>query len=404
MSNTHRDEHLVIVGAGLVGATLAAILSQSSHAQNLQITLIDRNSAPTLPTKEPYEYDPRVVALTVASQQVLENLGLWQSIEALGICHYQHMQVWDNDGTGAIDFHAEDIGQPRLGSIVENRIVLDRVLSCIEGLKNITILRGQGVKDIEQGETQATIVLEDGHRLNASLIVAADGGLSTVRKLGGFKVGEKSYEQSAIIATIKTEKSHQHTAWQNFLSTGPLAVLPLHGADERYSSIVWSADTALSDELMTLTKAAFDENLSRSLEGRLGQATTIGQRYQVPLIARHAENYFHKHIVLAGDAAHTIHPLAGQGVNLGLLDAASLAQEINRARSRDLAISDGSVLRRYQRQRKHQNAEMLLLMQGFKTLFGQRAPMARLARNYGLTRFNTVPLIKNWLAKQASGI
>lgn len=398
------QEHLVIVGAGLVGATLASLLAQNEAAKNLRITLIDRNTAPVLPTTEAYEYDPRVVALTLASQSILQELGVWQTIEALGICDYSRMVVWDDDGTGSIDFHADAIGQSRLGSIVENRIALHSVLTRIEGHKNITVLRGQGVKDFEQNDEQATIILDDGQRIDASLVVAADGGLSKVRELAGFILHEHHYEQSAIIATIKTEKPHQNTAWQNFLSSGPLAVLPLHGADQCYSSIVWSADTAISDQLMTLTNEVFDEKLSRSLEGRFGQTQVVGKRFGLPLIARHAKQYFNGRVVLAGDAAHTIHPLAGQGVNLGLQDAASLAQEIIRAQSRKLAINDASVLRRYQRLRKHQNTEMLLLMQGFKTLFGQRSPWVRVARNYGLTTFNAIPLIKNWLAKQASGI
>ena len=395
------EENIIIVGAGLVGATLAALVAQKNP--DLSITVIDQSPAPVLPDDGSFEYDPRVVALTLSSQKILQQLNVWQDIQALGVCDYEHMVVWDDEGTGSIDFHAGDIGQTHLGSIVENRNALHNVLESLTYDKNVTIQRGQGVKDIEQSAQLATIFLEDGQHIDGSIIVAADGGLSKVRDLAGFTLQQSDYRQAAIIATVKTEKPHQHTAWQNFLTTGPLALLPLHGVDQNYSSIVWSADASVAEELMTLTNDAFDEKLSRALDGRFGDTHVVGKRFRFPLVARHANDYFRGRVVLAGDAAHTIHPLAGQGVNLGLQDAASLAQEITRARTRQLAISDTSVLRRYQRQRKQKNREMLWLMQGFKTLFGQRAPVVRLARNYGLNTVSRIAPIKNWLAKQASG-
>lgn len=402
MDKPYTDEHIIIVGAGLVGATLAALLAKANA--NVTITLIDRSPAPVLPNTQTDEYDTRVVALTLASQKILQSLNVWQGIQHSGACDYQQMVVWDDEGTGSIDFSAQAIGQTHLGSIVENRIALHHVLEQLNQYQHVTITRGRGVKDIEQSNTGASVILDDGERIEGALIVAADGGLSKVRALAGFTMKTSDYKQAAIIATVKTEKPHRQTAWQNFLTTGPLALLPLHGEDQCHSSIVWSADTAVADELMALTKAQFDEKLSRSLEGRFGQTTVIGQQYRFPLIARHASDYFKGRIVLAGDAAHTIHPLAGQGVNLGLQDAKCLAEEIIRARSRQLAINDASVLRRYQRQRKQQNNEMLWLMQGFKTLFGEPAPMVRLARNLGLNTVNKITPLKHWLAKQASGI
>lgn len=398
------EQHLVIVGAGLVGATLASLLLNNEACQSLKITLIDRSAAPQLTTKTPHEYDARVVALTLASQNILRRLNVWHTIEQYGICHYEHMVVWDNDGTGKIDFHAHDIGQAALGSIVENSIALHSVLTTLAHHKNLTIIRGQSVQSVEQLNEHVNITLDNGHTITASLAVAADGGLSKVRELAGFKLNESSYNQSAIIATVKTECSHQKTAWQNFLSTGPLAVLPLYGANECHSAIVWSADTPFAETLMAMSENSFNETLSLALEYRFGKMRVEGKRFCIPLVARHAQQYFDRRVVLVGDAAHTIHPLAGQGVNLGLLDAQSLADEIIRAQRRQLSISDTSVLRRYQRQRKIKNHEMLLLMQSFKALFGQRSPWVRLARNYGLTAFNTITPIKHWLAKQASGI
>lgn len=402
MVKPNTAEQIIIVGAGLVGATLAALITKENS--DLPITLIDRNPAPVLSDSQPYQYDSRVVALTLASQHILQSLNVWQAIQLSGACDYQQMVVWDGEGTGSIDFNAQAIGQTHLGSIVENRIALCHVLDRLSENRPVTICRGQGIQDIEQHHDGASVLLDDGQRITGALIVAADGGLSKVRELVGFKVNTSNYQQTAIIATVKTEKPHRQTAWQNFLTSGPLALLPLHGDVQHHSSIVWSADTQVADELMALTKTQFDAKLSQCLEGRLGRTTVIGERYRFPLIARHVSDYFKGRVVLAGDAAHTIHPLAGQGVNLGLQDAQCLADEITRARSRQLAIHHESVLRRYQRQRKQPNNEMLWLMQGFKTLFGERTPAIRLARNLGLNAVNKIAPLKHWLAKQASGV
>lgn len=403
--NTEYD--LVIVGAGVVGASFAALLHQAvnekKHSQEkpLRIALVDGGDAPSLPPLEQATFDPRVVALTAASKSLLVSLGLWEKISQQRACAYTKMYVWDNDGTANINFSATEIQQPELGNIVENSILQCAVLERIEQQENITLLRGVQVESIEQEEAGTRILCGDGRILTASLLVAADGAKSKLRALSGIQVRQWEYQHKAIVTTVKSSQSHQHTAWQNFLPTGPLAFLPLEHPSENYCSIVWSVETEKADQLMALDDDGFAIALGKAFEHRLGNIESVAQRFSFPLVQRHAVDYSENSIVLIGDAAHTIHPLAGQGMNLGLLDAHALVTELTRAKARGLAINDRSVLRRYQRKRKGHNMEVMLLMEGFKRLFGSRNALVRWLRNAGMKKVNEWYLLKNWLAKQA---
>lgn len=435
MSAVNNTYDIIIVGGGLVGSSLAALLAQSSITQSLRIAVIDGGDAPAALTdtdelsrgdcfdknidKNMQAFDPRVVALTHASQHLFSQLGLWEKIIQQRACSYTDMQVWDNDGTASIHFCAQDIQQADLGCIVENTILQRAVLSFLgEGdqqslptgkKNNVDVLRGLQVDNITQndgasknGEPSTTrIVCSNGDVFSAALIVAADGGQSTVRQLVDMPTREWSYGHKAIVATVRSSQSHQSTAWQNFLSSGPLAFLPLDHPSHRYCSIVWSLENTLADDMMALNDHEFCQALGRAFQHRLGDVELVSQRYCFPLQQRHAVDYVKDNIVLVGDAAHTIHPLAGQGVNLGLLDAQALASEIIRGVTRGLAVNDPSLLRRYQRQRKANNLEVMLLMEGLKRLFGQRHIAVRWLRNVGLKKVNQCAPLKNWLAKQA---
>ena len=413
---------IVVVGAGLVGASFSALLAQklqsvkpcisASSPRPLSIALVDHGQAPVshkhrVQGNEFIDnasavscFDPRVVALTQASKSLFSTLGLWQDIQSLRSCAYTNMHVWDDDGTGSIHFSAEDIQEEALGYIVENTLLLSAVLERIEQC-SITVLRGVAVNRMVQHNGYTELLGTDGTILSAGLVVAADGGQSAIRALASMPVREWPYEHKAIVATVECEKSHEMTAWQNFLSTGPLAFLPLDHPSERYCSIVWSADNNKADEMMDLTDDDFCSALSRAFEYRLGKVVSVSQRFCFSLNQRHAVDYVSDNIVLIGDAAHTIHPLAGQGVNLGLLDAQALANELVRAFERGLAVNDASVLRRYQRQRKGHNIEVMLLMEALKRLFSHRQLWVRCLRNLGLKSVNEWGLLKNWLAKQA---
>jgi 2-octaprenylphenol hydroxylase len=416
-SENHYD--IIVVGGGLVGACFAALLAQwqqhTTIQSRLRIALIDAAKEPTLPVldqkndqendEKKAQFDPRVVALTHASQAVFSALGLWEGIQAQRACAYTHMHVWDHDGTAAIDFSAEDIQQRQLGHIVENSILQRALLTYLADQSCVTVLRGLEVDtldvDSEKSATISTLQCKDGTQLSADLVVAADGGQSTIRKLANLHTREWDYHHKAIVATVRSSKPHKLTAWQSFLPSGPLAFLPLDHPSQTYCSVVWSLDSEKADEMMALKDDDFCHAINRAFQDKLGEAVSVSQRYSFPLHQRHAINYVSDNIVLVGDAAHTIHPLAGQGVNLGLLDAQALAQEIIRGLERDLPINEPSILRRYQRQRKVNNIEVMLLMEGLKRLFGSKYIAVRWLRNFGLKRVNGFILLKNWLAKQA---
>jgi 2-octaprenylphenol hydroxylase len=401
---------IIIVGAGLVGASCAALLSQlqtNTHAGEsraaLTIAIIDGGKPPVLPRFDQQlpVFDPRVVALTHASQGLFESLGLWDTIQTQRACGYKKMHVWDDEGTASIDFNAADVQQQHLGHIVENSVLQCAVVDFIEQQKNLTLMRGISVTALEKHNAMTTVVCSDGTQLSAPLIIAADGGQSKIRELANINVREWDYQHKAIVATVQSSQSHQFTAWQNFLASGPLAFLPLDHQSENYCSIVWSLDSEKADAMMALNDDDFSIALACAFESRLGQVVSVSQRYCFPLQQRHAIDYSSDNVVLIGDAAHTIHPLAGQGVNLGLLDAQTLAVEIKRAVVRDLILSEPSILSRYQRQRKANNIEAMLLMEGFKRLFESKQLLLRYLRNMGLRKVNGLKLLKNWLTKKA---
>ena len=265
------------------------------------------------------------------------------------------------------------------------------------------------MKEFELVDEQVTVYLDDERQLVAPLLVGADGAHSKVRQLAAFETREWNYDHNAIVTTVRTEKSHAYTAWQRFLKTGPLAFLPLHcesnGAmDSHYSSIVWSVETDVAKQLMALDDQAFCNRLGKDFEYQLGNVVHAAKRYSFPLRQRHATDYVQPHIALIGDAAHTIHPLAGQGVNLGLLDVVALTQEIVRAKNRQLPLSEFATLRRYQRARAGNNLGMMMAMEGFKRLFGARDLTLRWLRNVGLNQVNNLPALKNLMIKQAMGL
>jgi len=240
--------------------------------------------------------------------------------------------------------------------------------------------------------------------LNTSLLIAADGARSRVRDLAGFATREWDYGQRAIVATVRTRKAHEFTAWQRFMRTGPLAFLPLcEAGDDHLASIVWSAETQFAEELMQLDEKRFCARLGEAFEYRLGEIDAVSQRFAFPLRQRHAKTYAQAGIVLVGDAAHNIHPLAGQGVNRGLLDVATLHQEILRALARDLPLADYSILRRYQRARLGSNLSMMSAMESFKRLFGSRSLAINWLRNTGLRQVDAIVPLKKFIISAALG-
>jgi 2-octaprenylphenol hydroxylase len=379
----------------MVGAALALACS----GKGLSIAVIE--------AREPQrdwprgEVDLRVCALSRASQRVLERLGAWDRIRSLGASPYREMHVWDAVGKGSIHFDSAELGEPDLGHIVENRVVQLALWERLEAARDVSLLCPAAGAALALGEEAALLDLTDGRRLAARLLAGADGRDSWVRGRAGIATEGWLYDQEAVVANVEVAEPHRETAWQRFLPTGPLAFLPL--ADGR-CSIVWSATRERALELMDLDDAGFRRELEEALERRLGAVGAIGPRASFPLRMQHAKEYVRPRLALVGDAAHAIHPLAGQGVNLGFLDAAQLAAALDQALERGRDIGGLWTLRRYERARRGDNMLMLAAMDGFKRLFSNRnLPLAAL-RSAGLTAADRLPPLKRLFMRQALGL
>ncbi|EXJ16398.1 UbiH/UbiF/VisC/COQ6 family ubiquinone biosynthesis hydroxylase [Imhoffiella purpurea] len=395
MSEMDLDFDLIVVGGGMVGAAFARALSGQGYA----IALIE----PREPQRQwpAGEIDLRVSALSRASQRMLQRLDAWDRILVLGASPYRQMHVWDAVGGGQIHFDSLDVGESDLGHIVENRAIQLALWEELEAAEDIRLMCPAAISDMERTRDGWSLLLTDGRALQTPLLVGADGRDSLVRELAGIATEGWEYGQKAIVANVRTERWHQETAWQRFLPTGPLALLPL--ADGR-CSIVWSADDARAAQLLAMDEDAFSAELTDSFESRLGRLALDGPRAAVPLRLQHAKQYVQPGLALIGDAAHAIHPLAGQGVNLGFLDAAELAEALTLARSSGRSPAGLWTLRHYERARRGDNLAMLYAMDGFKRLFGQdREPLAGL-RGLGLRITDRLLPLKRLFMDRALGL
>ena len=403
---------IAIVGGGMVGLAQAALLAVR-HPQ-LQIALLEAST--DVPQVSAAEYDPRVVALTQSSRALLEEVGAWETFGAERACPYTEMRVWDAEGTGSVCFNSRDVQLPNLGHIVENNVVVTALRERLAALPNVEMVAGFRLESWWrdcglwhlQPRCERNVVegLEErAEVLQTRLLIGADGARSKVRDLLHIRSHDTDYHQTALVCVAKCEKSHQHTAWQRFLKTGPLAFLPLEGlGDDNHCAVVWSADEPLARELVMLDDAAFALNLEKAFESRLGRVASVSERFSFPLRARHAESYYGPGAVLIGDAAHSIHPLAGQGANLGLQDVQVLSEEIARALKRGLEPSDPSVMARYQRRRRGDNVATLKAMSTFKSLFGAGNLHWRWLRNTGLSMVDASPLLKKRIILRAMAV
>ena len=389
------DYDIIIVGGGMVGATLALSLSQQA---DLNIALIEGYPPAQLTENDPP--DLRVSALTHTSESLFRQLGTWQQLFQNRISPYRDMHVWESDDS-VIHFDSADIGEPTLGHIIENRHLQQVLLQQCQQASNIDFRCPAKPTALDLDGELPTLTLEDEQILTARLIVAADGARSPLRDWAGITSRGWDYQQHAIVCTVTTENTHQQTAWQHFLPTGPLAFLPL--AEPHQCSIVWSTTPDEAKRLCELPEAEFCQQIGDAFEHQLGQIKHVSQRASFPLRLSHAQDYVKSGFALVGDAAHTIHPLAGQGVNIGLLDAAALRDTIITAHQRKRQIGSLQTLRKYQRHRKADNVVMQFTMDGFKRLFGSELAPIKWARRFGLNRVNQTQLLKNHFMKQATG-
>lgn len=391
---------VLIVGAGMVGSALALALKDSG----LNVVLLDGSPLSVKPFNAQGTFEPRVSALSAASQRILQRLGAWEGIRARRTSPYSHMHVWDGSGTGQIHFSAASVHADVLGHIVENRVVQDALLDCLHAA-DIEMLANARLEQMRRSGDDWLLTLANGRTLRAPLVVAADGAHSAVRRLTGCETREWDYQHHAIVTSVRCAQPHQQTAWQRFTDHGPLAFLPLEREGQQdWCSIVWSTTPEQAEQLMALDDEAFCRELAFAFEGRLGNVLSADPRVCVPLRQRHAKRYVAEGLALIGDAAHTIHPLAGQGVNLGFLDAAVLADVLLHAADRGERLADVRVLSRFERRRMPHNLALMAAMEGFERLFQSDSLTARLVRNTGLKWVNQMPEAKALFVRQALGL
>ncbi|MDF2179453.1 FAD-dependent monooxygenase [Aliiglaciecola sp. CAU 1673] len=384
---------VVIVGGGMVGLSLALALKDSK----LQVAVLAEPHPMRALGKSP---ELRVSAINQASENLLKRLGTWKGIVSQRVAPYTHMSVWEQDSFAAIDFDHQQLHLPHLGHIIENQVVLNALGEQLLAADNVELV-DDALTDLQLMPEKATAKLKSGKVISAALVVGTDGAQSMVRKLTGLPIRFKDYEHSAIVATVRTAEVHGNTARQVFTPFGPLAFLPLF--EPHLCSIVWSQHTAKAQQLMQMDKADFDKALTAAFGATLGLCHLESERASYPLTMRYANQWLKDRVVLAGDAAHTIHPLAGQGANLGMMDAAALADALLNLHSQGVDIGLAKHLRPYERWRKTEAVKMIAAMESFKRLFDGNHPLKKLIRGLGMNTVDSLPIAKQIAIQLAVG-
>ena len=387
---------VVINGGGMVGLTLACGLRGSG----LRVAVVEQEAPPVLSHDSPPAL--RVSALNAAGRRLLQHVGVWDEIVALRATPYQGMDVWDNDGFGRIAFDGGPLGHDVLGHIIENPVIQQALWRRAGESSDIALLCPASLRQIAWGENEAFITLDDGRMLTARLVVGADGADSWLRRYANIPLTFRDYQQHALVATVRTEKPHGGIARQAFHGDGILAFLPLYQPD--LCSIVWSLPPDIAECRRRLPPEQFNAQLARHFNLALGLCQLQSERLTFPLTGRYARDFAAHRLALVGDAAHTIHPLAGQGVNLGLMDVAELLGEVRRLQSAGKDIGHYPYLRRYERRRKHSAALMLAGMQAFRQVFEGDQPLKKWLRDAGLRLADTLPGLKPQLLRHAMGL
>ena len=391
---------VAIIGAGPVGLSLAALLASGPAADAVQVRIFDGGRRRRW---DPAGVDLRVYALSRAAENVLGDAGAWSAIEQSRVSVYERMKVWEScsaPGVGSLCFDSADVGEPNLGHIVEDRLIREKLGDALAGFANVEIEFDRQLEHVSIGERRVRVKLAGtSSPVAAHLLIGADGAESRVRDAADIHALRRDYRQQAIVAHVVPERSHRRTAWQRFLPGGPLALLPL--ADGR-CSIVWSLPLDAARRLVHTDERTFEHSLLQASDGVLGSLSLDSPRLSLPLAARHALRYCRSRLALVGDAAHTVHPLAGQGVNLGFADAAELARQIAFAVTSGQDPGDIRVLRRYERARSGPNMLMIGALDCLERWFGG-PPILSPLRCAGLSIVDRMPILKRRFIDHAAG-
>lgn len=387
---------VVIAGSGITGAGLALLLAH----QGIDCLLLARDDG--LDEEGARPYDPRALSITPASARILSDINIWQKIPDSSLGRFGRIHVWDQQSAGEINFDCADIGEPALGYIVAQSLLEGALLEAAEYSPHITLLKDTTVSTIDRNDNDVRLTTSQGKAVVARLLVAADGAGSRVRDLAGMDVVRHDYGQQAVACTVRTGIAHDRIARQRFLSTGPLAFLPL--ADKHSCGIVWSTSPGHAESLLAMSDNEFIPALETAFESRLGRILDCEPRLSFRLGRSLAREYSRGCCVLVGDAAHVIHPMAGLGANMGILDIAVLAEEMIAARNRHRRMNSRRVLRRYERRRRTDMQETMLALELIKFLFEQDVPLMGRLRGAGLGILDGQQPVKNRIMQHAMGL
>lgn len=384
----------VIIGAGAVGLSAALICAR----QGLNAAIVEAHNPTPWQQDKP---DLRVYALALDNQNLLEQLGVWPDIKAKHVNPYKTMTVFDEVSGKPLQFNASELGRNTLGYIVEHNLIVDALWRAVLQNKSITLICPDKIQELNNLEQEVEISLQSGRQLSAKIVIGADGARSKVRELQGIESNAHDYQQKGLVAFIKTELSHQDTAWQRFLSTGPLAFLPY---SEKVCSIVWTLPNERADELQQVDAVSFCRALDSAFAGTLGKTELISERAAFPLKRQLAKSMMQDRTLLLGDAAHAVHPLAGQGVNLGLRDVAELQKVFANAQAKQIELLDLKSLQRWAQQRFSDNAMAAYAFENINRVFSNDYFALSLLRGPMLGLGNKLIPLKNAMAKYAAGI